>query len=156
MSALKEKNRTQPIPLRSSNQSPYPINSLPDIIKNAITAYAEYGQQPISLLASSALSHVSLSCQGLANVARDNLLISPVSMYFITVASSGERKTAADKVFNQGIRQWEENTINELMPEYERQKSEYLSWSVQRKAMLAMIKKYSTQGADVTQGKRTF
>ena len=132
-------------------QTPYPIDALPDIIKNAITAYAEYGQQPISLLANSALSHVSLSCQGLANVARDDLLVSPISMYFITVASSGERKTAADKTFSRGIKAWEETTINQLMPQYERQKSAYLTWSVQRKATLAMIKKFTTQGFDVSE-----
>ena len=120
-------------------QPPYPIDALPDIIKNAIISYAEYGQQPISLLANSALSNVSLSCQGLANVARDDLLVSPISMYFITVASSGERKTAADKVFSQGIKAWENQKAEALKPEHEKQKSEYLTWSVQRKAMLARV-----------------
>ena len=148
MSALKEKAWTQPIPLRSSNQAPYPIDALPEIIKNAIIAYAEYGQQPISLLANSALSHVSLSCQGLANVARDDLLVSPISMYFITVASSGERKTAADKVFSQGICAWEEATKATTMPTYHYQKNAYLTWSIKRKAILAMIKRLATQGYD--------
>ena len=88
-------------------KQPYPIHALPNIIKDAIVSYADYGQQPISLLANSALSNISLACQGLANVARDDLLVSPISMYFITVASSGERKTAADKFFSQGIKAWE-------------------------------------------------
>lgn len=131
-------------------QAPYPIDALPDIIKNAIISYAEYGQQTISLLANSSLSNVSLSCQGLANVARDDLLVRPISMCFITVTSSGERKTAADKVFSQGIKAWENQKAEALKPEHEKQKSEYLTWSVQRKAMLAMIKKYATKGADVS------
>jgi hypothetical protein len=46
----------QPIPLfhMSSSQSKYPIDALPGIIKNAILSYADYGQQPIALLANSA------------------------------------------------------------------------------------------------------
>lgn len=70
-----------PIPLShiSAKQADYPLDALPDIIKDAIQSYAEYGQQPIPLLANSSLSNVSLSCQGLANVARDNELIRVLS-----------------------------------------------------------------------------
>ena len=96
--------------------SKYPIEQLPDIIKDAILSYQEYGQQPTALLANSALSNVSLACQGLANVARDDSLISPISMYFITVASSGERKSAADKVFGHAI----EKMATRYQKEYKR------------------------------------
>lgn len=141
-------NWKTPIPLThiSTKQAEYPINSLPEIIKKAIQSYADYGQQPIALLANSALSNVSLSCQGLANVARDNVLISPVSMYFITVASSGERKTAADKVFGKGTEEWQEQTTKNIMPEYNRLKNEYTTWSIKRKGLLMMIKRLATQG----------
>jgi len=131
-------------------QTPYPIDALPDIIKNAITAYAEYGQQPLSLLANSALSNISLACQGLANVARDNLLVSPISMYFITVASSGERKTAADKVFSQGISAWEEAAKASILPSYHYQRNVYLTWSIKRKAILTTIKRLATQEHDTS------
>ena len=142
-----------PIPLThtSTSQADYPIHALPDIVKNAIQSYAEYGQQPIPLLANSALSNISLSCQGLANVARDNVLVSPVSMYFITVASSGERKTAADKVFGQGVDQWQKETTQALMPEYNRSKNEYTTWSIRRKGLLMMIKRLATQGYETDQ-----
>lgn len=93
---------------------PYPIQSLPSIIRNAVTAYHEYGQQPIPLIACSALANVSLACQTLANVARDHLLISSVSLYFLVIASSGERKSAADHVFGQSIRKWEQKMKHQL------------------------------------------
>ena len=86
----------QPIPLidENQNQRPYPIDSLPSIIKDAVLSYQQYGQQPIPLIACSALANLSLSCQSLANIARDHLLVSPISLYFLVVAQSGERKSA--------------------------------------------------------------
>lgn len=81
----------EPIPLiHEYEQSlPYPTQYLPTIIREAVIAYHQYGKQPVSLIACSALASISLSCQSLANVARDRLLISPVSLYFILLADSG-------------------------------------------------------------------
>ena len=92
----------------------YPIDALPKIIKNAVTSYQSYGQQPLSMIACSALASVSLVCQALANVARDKLLISPTSLYFLVVADSGERKSASDSVFRQAINEWELKTRKKL------------------------------------------
>ncbi|WP_440616923.1 YfjI family protein [Cysteiniphilum sp. 6C5] len=137
-----------PIPLShiSANKHEYPIDALPEIIRNAVKSYADYGQQPIALLANSALSNISLACQGLANVARDAVLVSPISMYFITVASSGERKSAADKVFGQGIEEWELETTQSLLPEYQRMKNEHTTWSIKRKGLLMMLKRMAKAG----------
>jgi len=81
-----------PIPLVNADTEqlpPYPIETLPAIVRDAVITYQQYGQQPLPLIACSALANVSLACQTLANVARDNLLISPVSLYFIVIANSG-------------------------------------------------------------------
>ena len=67
----------------------YPAEALPSILGKAVTAYQCYGQQPIALVACSALANLSLACQALANVARDRYLISPASLYFLVVAQSG-------------------------------------------------------------------
>lgn len=78
-------------------------------MQQAVSIYQQYGQQPISLVACSALANLSLACQSLANIARDRYLISPVSLYFLLVASSGERKSAVDNVFSKVVREWEAN-----------------------------------------------
>ncbi|MCW5590086.1 MAG: DUF3987 domain-containing protein [Legionellales bacterium] len=62
------------------------------------------------------MANMSLACQTLANVARDHLLVSPVSLYFLVVASSGERKSAADHAFGQAIHEWELKIRNDLAP----------------------------------------
>ena len=75
-----------------TSQAPYPTDALPSIIRNAVNSYQQYGQQPLPLIACSALANVSLACQNLANVARDSLLVSPVSLFFIVIANSGREK----------------------------------------------------------------
>jgi len=85
-------------------EKPYPLDALPDVISAAVTEYRAYGQQPLSLIASSALAAVSLSSQGLADVARDPRLVGPISLNFCIVAGSGERKTSADRHFTSEIR----------------------------------------------------
>ena len=69
--------------------TPYPVEALPSIIRDAVCSYQKYGQQPLPLIACSALANVSLACQTLSNVARDKYLVSPVSLYFLSVAPSG-------------------------------------------------------------------
>lgn len=95
-----------PTPLSATlaSEMPYPINALPGVINQAVAAYQQYGQQPLPLVACSALANISLACQSLANVARDRYLTSPVSLFFLSVAASGERKSAADNVFSKPTR----------------------------------------------------
>jgi hypothetical protein len=125
-------------------QQPYPINALPKIISEAVSGYREYGQQPASLIACSALANVSLACQTLANIRRDPLLISPVSIFFLVIADSGERKSAADQVFGQGIRQWEQNIREQLDPKIRTAQINHQAWKITKQALLLKIKKAKT------------
>ena len=61
---------------------PYPVDCLPAVLRKAVEHYQAFGQQPMSLVASSALSAVSVACQGLADVGRDQNLIGPCSLNF--------------------------------------------------------------------------
>jgi hypothetical protein len=45
-------------------ERPYPLEALPPVIANAVEEYWGYGQQPLPLIASSALSSVSLGRAG--------------------------------------------------------------------------------------------
>lgn len=91
ISSSKKTKWPDPIPFITGQpqSKSYPVYALPSIIQDAVCHYQSYGQQPISLIACSALANVSLACQSLANVARDDLLTSPASLFFLVVASSG-------------------------------------------------------------------
>lgn len=138
-----------PAPLFNANAVPYPTTLLPDIIRNAVEEYKNYGQQPLSIIACSALANVSLVCQGLANIARDEHLISPLSLYFIIVAESGERKTAVDKVFSDCAKQWEQIKRDDLKDNIKRNQAERDAWYAQREGILATIKTPKHKGENI-------
>ena len=74
-------------------QTPFPIESLPPIIQEAVTETLEYTKVPIGLACSTALGVAATSVQHLALVARDHQTIGPVSLYVLSILKSGERKS---------------------------------------------------------------
>lgn len=146
-----ESSWAEPIPLiHEYEQSlPYPTQYLPAIIREAVTAYHQYGKQPVSLIACSALASISLSCQSLANVARDRVLVSPVSLYFILLADSGERKSSVDHAFSQSIRQWEQQARSKLEPRVQLAKTRHQTWFAEKMGVLTKIRRESADGENV-------
>lgn len=102
------------------------------------------------LVAGGALANLSLACQTLANVARDNYLVSPVSLYFLVIASSGERKSAADNVFSKAIRQWEATVRKKREPARLSALTQHKAWQMERDGLLTQIKRavYSGEASD--------
>lgn len=140
-----------PLPLQKqlTEEAPYPIDALPRILQQAITGYQEYGQQPISLIASSALANVSVSCQALANVGRDKHLVSPISMYFLLVASSGERKSAIDNAFSKAARLWESNNRRRTERAVKTAISQHKAWKMEHDGLLSQIKRACYTDEDI-------
>lgn len=132
-SKIEGKDWLEPIPFSSvSNEStPYPIQALPGILQTTVSEYQKYGQQPMALVACGALANVSLACQALADVARDDYLISPVSVYFISMASSGERKSSSDNVFSRAARLWEEKLREKRAPIVQAATTLHRAWKMQ-------------------------
>ncbi|WAW10993.1 DUF3987 domain-containing protein [Oxalobacter vibrioformis] len=86
---------------------PYPIHALPKKIRAAVEEVQHFTQAPLAMVASSALSSISLVVQGLVDVQRGNKLESPSSCFFLTIAETGERKTTCDRFFMKAIREYE-------------------------------------------------
>lgn len=139
-----------PTPLSATlaPETPYPVDALPSLIHQAVSAYQQYGQQPLPLVACSALANISLACQSLANVARDRYLTSPISLFFLSVAASGERKSAADNVFSKPTRNWEERIRKKREPEVHAALTLHHAWQMERDALLAQIKRAALNDED--------
>lgn len=130
-----------PLVLDTHNAPPlYPIDALPTIISEPILNYHQYGQQPIPMVACGALANISLACQALANVARDHLLVSPVSLYFLVASGSGERKSSSDKAFGRSIRQWQTKTRERLMPDVESALVIHQAWRSERDSVVRQLR----------------
>lgn len=97
-----------PRPLIESNPvaQTYPVQALGGILGPAVERMAEVIGVPQALAAQSVLAASALATQGHAGLQLDGRNY-PLSLYLITVAASGDRKTAADRCALLPARQWE-------------------------------------------------
>ena len=131
--------------LQSVEPSPYPIDALPSGIGDSVREVLNFTQCPPALAACSALSALSVSAQHIANVRRAEGLESPVSLYMLAVAESGERKTSVDKHFTSAISAWENNQAEIARPAIKRQCIEHQSWLMQFEGLKQKIKETAKQ-----------
>ena len=94
-----------------SPQLPFPVWALPPKIRAAVEEAIVVTQAPPALVASSALAAASLAVQTQFDVKRLNGLVSPCSLFLISFAESGERKTTVDQMFLRPFREFEENSL---------------------------------------------
>lgn len=83
--------------------APFPLHALGEVMGAAALAIANSVRAPDALVAGSVLSAASLAAQPLANVVLPHGQRCPLSLYVITSAQSGDRKSAADAVANRQI-----------------------------------------------------
>lgn len=112
----------------TTTAEPYPLDALPDGIRGAVAEYQSYGQQPVALVASSAMAVVSLAAQGLADVSRDSQLRGPLSLNFLILAQSGERKTAADRALGLPLSAWESDRALAMRDDIAQSRGAHASW----------------------------
>jgi hypothetical protein len=144
----------EPLTAPDEEPKPYPLDALPPTIRAAVSAYQRFGQQPISLVASSALGVAALATQGLVNVGRDKNLIGPISLNLAVIAESGERKTSADRRMRQGAQHWQQDFRSSHVAEVAEGESRLAAWQAEREGLLAKIKSVSggkqCKGASIT------
>jgi hypothetical protein len=90
-------NLVDPDPLRRKPEpsEPYPVEALGEILGMAAKVNHSIIKAPLAICAQSVLAAANLAVQGHANVVIDGRSF-PVSEYFLSIAQSGERKSAAD------------------------------------------------------------
>lgn len=100
----------QPIDIKASlgEAVAFPIAALPPVMANAIRAIEAIAQVPVSLAAQSVLAAASLASQGHINVQTITGESSPTSLFFFTIAASGDRKSTSDKLAIRPVKDREE------------------------------------------------
>jgi putative DNA primase/helicase len=99
----------------------FPFHALGQIMGNAARAIAGDVQAPDSLAGGSVLAAVSLAVQSLANVMLPHGQRSPLSVFVITGAGSGDRKSAVDAVAGKEV----EEVRKQQAREFSRQSAQY-------------------------------
>ncbi len=84
-----------------------PVNVLPPIFANTTDELAHQIKVSRDIIVNSMLGCISLAIQDKVNVCRMGNLISPCSIYVLSIADSGERKTAIDNILMKPIEEME-------------------------------------------------
>lgn len=120
--------------------APFPVDALGPL-RNAAEAIADVVQAPLALCAQSALAVASLAVQGLADVEAPGGGRAPVSLFLLTIAPSGERKSAADRRAMEGVDRFERSLAMGYPDELKRFADAKAIFEARKKAILKAAEK---------------
>ena len=144
-----------PEPLTAPIESrPYPVEALPPLLRDAVIEAQAFVQAPAALVACSALSALSIATQGIVNVRRDPQLWGPVSLYLLSVAESGERKTTCDRIFGAALRDWERDRALACAAELSEYETATASYEAKKAGLLESIKRKRRDAQDTAEDDR--
>lgn len=121
----------------------YPVDALPAEIRAAVLEVQRFTQSPIAMVACSALSVLSVASQGLINVQRAAQLLGPISLFFLIIADSGERKSSNDGYFSDTLRRFEREETQRLAPVLAEYRADLARWEAKRSGLIEAIKRAS-------------
>ncbi|MEM6847607.1 MAG: YfjI family protein [Pseudomonadota bacterium] len=110
-------------------------------LRRAALAIADITQAPIAVCAQSVLTAASLSVQALADTDRPGGGKTPLSLFALTIALTGERKSGADRLAMKGVRAYERSLAQAAAVEIEIYNARKASYDAQRKAALKETEK---------------
>ena len=112
----------------------YPVQALGPL-RAAVEAVQATTQAPMAIAAQSALSVASLAVQAHANV--ETLAgYMPTSLFCLTIAQSGERKSGCDKLVMSGLREFERDRASDYRTDMAEWTSAQKLWDAQRDRMI--------------------
>ena len=123
-----------PLPLVPELPPPpaYPVEALGQRLEAAARAIQAVTQAPIDICANAVLAAACLSVQGHANVRLPTQEEKPLSLYIVTIARSGERKTSVDFRALAGVKSREKQLHQIYQDERESHLVAYAAWEQQR------------------------
>ncbi|SMC13737.1 hypothetical protein ROA7745_03596 [Roseovarius aestuarii] len=129
----------QPLIRETPPGQPYPSDALGPL-KGAVKAVHASTGAPLAIPAQSALSVASLAVQGFANV--ETLAgFSPTSLYALTIARSGERKSSCDRQFMLALREHEREREADRREAMTTWQNDVALWRQSRDAITGGMKK---------------
>lgn len=124
-----------------NNYDQFPVHALPKLLGSAVRDVENNIMVPIPIAVSSAIGYLSLAAQAIADVERPNGLLSPISLNFMVVANSGDRKSTADNVFAKPFKDHERLCEKKSAEHASRHEADKAIWNTQYQVLLSESKK---------------
>ncbi|GEP61294.1 YfjI family protein [Reyranella soli] len=141
---------SQPVPLVGQiERADYPLSALPEAIRGAVSEVTDAVQAPPEMVASSALAVASLAAQSLADVRRSETLTGPCSLYFLTVAESGDRKSTVDRLLGRAVREFQDSQRDAAKVTMAAHTADLSAWQAKRDAIDGKMTGDAKAGKDI-------
>ncbi|MEL6098781.1 YfjI family protein [Stenotrophomonas maltophilia] len=134
----------------------FPVNEFYKSVALAIEETMETIQAPDSLVATSFLTGMSIACQSDVDVVLPYGATTPCALYLATVAESGERKTATDKLVMKPIYDYELSYANMYKAAMEQYEVDHGFWEIESKAINRLITSTIAKDGDTTELRQRF
>ena len=126
-----------PLPLQreTAEAKPFPFEALGPTLGDAAKKIHEIVRAPDAICANSMLAAASLAVQAYADVEIDGRRI-PLSLFFISVAESGDRKSGADNIALQPIQSYQKMLLSMYEEDKRKYKNQKDAWDKKRQNIL--------------------
>jgi uncharacterized protein DUF3987 len=113
---------------------PFPVDALGDVLAQATHAIHDRVQAPLAICGQSVLAAATLAVQGHADVELPTRQAKPLTNFFLTVAATGERKSAVDSEALWSVRKREAALRGKADAERREYDNARLAWDKAREA----------------------
>ena len=110
----------------------YPVEALGPL-QAVVKAVADITQAPLAIAAQSALSVISLVVQGFADVEILGGGEAPCSLFCLTIAESGERKSSCDRFFMTAVKNYEREQMEIYRKALAQHEKDFALWNEKNK-----------------------
>ena len=125
---------------------PYPLDALPEHVLAAVEEVRAFVQAPTAMVATCALSALSLAIQAHIDVQRASKLSGPVGLFSLVIAESGERKSSCDGYFTASIRDYEQRQIENAKPLIKDYSADLQGWEAKQSGVKDKIRQLAKEG----------
>lgn len=124
-----------PLPLFPDLPKPskYPVAALGELLGGAVMGIADKIRVPTEMAAQSVLSVAAYAAQAQADVSLPFGQDRPLSLFALTIASSGDRKTSCDNEALRPVRMMEETLKEAFVAEWKEHRLAKAAWAISKK-----------------------
>lgn len=127
-------------------QELYPLHAYHVVIKEAMEEVIRHVQAPDALVAMEFLTNMSVSAQGLYDVCLPTGQIRPLSLNFLTVADSGERKTGVHNLVAEPLYEFDRERIRKCEADLAQYEHDLSVWEHIDKGLRRRLTKLTRDG----------
>lgn len=122
---------SDPEPLRAALAAaePYPVDALGEVLGGAARALHESIKAPLAMCCQSVLASASLAAQAHYDVMTPWGERKPLSLFLLTVGSSGERKSGVDDVVLGAAKAQERADVDQYHTEFQKYEADLAAWN---------------------------